>query len=83
MRYVLALLLLAAAAAHAQQLYRWVDKDGKVHYGDKPPAGVAAKPVANATSQVGSQKPTLIQRAPGSVRDDEYKPNHPDPNKQY
>ena len=29
-----------AGAAHAQ--YRWVDKDGKVRYGDSPPAGVKA-----------------------------------------
>jgi hypothetical protein len=29
-----------AGAAHAQ--YRWVDKDGKVRYGDTPPAGVKA-----------------------------------------
>lgn len=31
------LVTLLAAAAHAQT-YRWVDKDGKVHYGDRPPA---------------------------------------------
>ena len=31
-------LLLAAGPAGAQ-LYRWVDKDGKVRYGDTPPAG--------------------------------------------
>jgi hypothetical protein len=26
-----------AAAPAAAQVYRWVDKDGKVHYSDKPP----------------------------------------------
>ena len=31
------LLLLSSAAALADGLYRWVDKDGKVHYGDAPP----------------------------------------------
>ena len=25
--------------AAAQTFYKWVDKDGKVHYSDKPPAG--------------------------------------------
>ena len=33
-----------AAAALAQQ-YKWVDKDGKVRYGDTPPAGVKATPL--------------------------------------
>lgn len=36
--------LLAAALANAQadSLFRWVDKDGKVHYGDKPAADAVA-----------------------------------------
>lgn len=34
-------LILAAPAAQAQKLYRWVDKDGKVHYSDAiPPEAV-------------------------------------------
>jgi glutaredoxin len=33
----LAALLLAATFGHAAQLYRWVDKDGRVHYTDQPP----------------------------------------------
>ncbi len=32
-----ALLAFGAADASAQKLYRWVDKDGKVHYGDQVP----------------------------------------------
>lgn len=48
-----ALLLLGAAApaALAQQVYRWVDAQGKVHYSDRqpePPAG--AKPAASPAS---------------------------------
>ena len=36
--YILALLLIGAAgAACAEELYRWVDEDGKVHYTDQPP----------------------------------------------
>lgn len=31
-------LLLAGGLAQAQSTYRWVDQDGKVHYGDRPPA---------------------------------------------
>jgi len=29
-------LLVVSSYAHAETLYRWVDKEGKVHYGDKP-----------------------------------------------
>ena len=39
MRPLLVLLLvLSASAALAQGAYRWVDKNGKVHYSDEPPA---------------------------------------------
>lgn len=33
---LLAALLLVFSAAQAGELYRWVDKDGVVHYGDSP-----------------------------------------------
>lgn len=45
-----------AGAAHAQ-LYKWVDKDGRVQYGDYPPPGVKAtalKPRAGAAPQPGA-----------------------------
>ena len=32
------LLCLVAAASFAQDAYRWIGKDGKVHYSDTPPA---------------------------------------------
>jgi len=38
---VVGLMLVAAAGASAQ-LYRWVDKDGKVRYSDTPPTGAKA-----------------------------------------
>jgi hypothetical protein len=41
------LVLLCAGLAQAQT-YRWVDKDGKVHYGDRPPPA--------ATGQVQERK---------------------------
>lgn len=58
MRILPALLLLVAAAAHAQQVYRWTDKNGKVQYGSNPPPGVAAKAVKNTTSSVATPRPT-------------------------
>jgi hypothetical protein len=39
--FVCAAIALFAAAASAQQ-YKWTDKDGKVRYGDVPPAGASA-----------------------------------------
>lgn len=35
--------LLAAGLAQAQTTYRWVDQDGKVHFGDRPPPPKAAR----------------------------------------
>jgi len=35
-------LMLVVAAGASAQLYRWVDKDGKVRYSDTPPPGVKA-----------------------------------------
>jgi hypothetical protein len=37
--------LLLAAAASADAVYRWVDKDGQVHFGDLPPGSAHASPV--------------------------------------
>ncbi len=49
-----------AAAAHAQA-YRWTDKDGHVQYGDAPPPGVRATPIALPASPAPSAgaKPPL------------------------
>jgi hypothetical protein len=83
MRYLLALLLaVAAGAVLAQQMYRWTDKEGKVHYGPTPPAGVAAKPVKGTTNTVAPQTPAASQ----SRADDppgEEKRRRFDPKKQY
>ncbi|MDZ4203030.1 MAG: glutaredoxin family protein [Gallionella sp.] len=40
-RFVILLGLLLLAPAGAEEVYRWVDANGKVHYGDKPPAQAA------------------------------------------
>ena len=46
MKRILAVLAaLAFAAAASAQTYKWVDKDGKVRYGDTPPPGVKATPI--------------------------------------
>ena len=45
MRHALLVLPFAAllATAHAGQIYRWVDAQGQVHYGETPPTGVSAQ----------------------------------------
>lgn len=42
---LLAVLCLATLAAQAQTTYRWVGKDGKVHYSDQPPPPSETKEV--------------------------------------
>jgi len=42
---LLFLAALAFACAASAQQYKWVDKDGKVRYGDVPPPGVKATPL--------------------------------------
>jgi len=47
-------LLVAAAGASAQQ-YRWTDANGRVQYGDVPPAGVDATALRGGGSPAQSQ----------------------------
>jgi len=59
-------LLLAGTGMAATEVYRWVDADGVVHFGDRPPEGVDARPVSvrpNAVPSVAA-KPAGPQ-APG------------------
>jgi len=42
---LLFILIIGFAAAASAQQYKWVDKDGKVRYGDVPPPGVNATPM--------------------------------------
>ena len=44
-RILLMLFALGVATTAAAQAYKWVDKDGKVRYGDTPPPGVKATPM--------------------------------------
>jgi hypothetical protein len=59
-RIMLAALLLAFGAAVHGQMYKWTDKDGKVHYSDMPPPQDAVKarssPAAQASPQQAERK---------------------------
>jgi len=55
-------MLLAASSASAQ-MYKWVDKDGKTHYGSTPPPG-------SKTSAVKAPPPSAAAAAPASAAGD-------------
>ena len=53
MRIIMALMTISLALAcgtAGAQAYRWVDKDGKVRYGDSPPPGVKATSIKGAAA---------------------------------
>ena len=54
---VVLIVLLACAAASAGEVYKWKDKDGRVHYGDKPKdaAGEAVMVESSSGSGVPSE----------------------------
>ena len=54
--------LMLAGTAHAQ-LYKWVDKDGKVRYGDSPPPG------AKTSALKAPQGAAAASPAPAAAKD--------------
>lgn len=59
MRTSIAIILLAlAATAAAQTTYRWIDKEGKVHYSDRPPAAGEARKVEQKRPGAAEADPT-------------------------
>lgn len=54
-------LLLACLAAHAQP-YKWIDAQGRTHYGDRPPADARARPV---TAAINTYSGTPVLQASG------------------
>lgn len=66
-RLALAVAAMFVAATAGAQMYRWVDKDGKVHYTDAPPPaaskGVQKRGTAPAATDTGPAAPYAIQQA--------------------
>lgn len=57
-KLLLFLAALAFTGAAIAQQFKWVDKDGKVRYGDVPPPGVKATPLRGpATAPAAAAKP--------------------------
>jgi glutaredoxin len=52
---------LCAGLAHAQGAYRWVDQDGKVHYGDRPPAAATGKAKELKLGAPAADKPVSFE----------------------
>jgi hypothetical protein len=67
MKAWLLLVLLCAGLAQAQT-YRWVDKDGKVHYGDRPPPAAAGQVQERKLGAPAADKslPYAVQQAVAS-----------------
>lgn len=57
--------LLLLGVSEAGSVYQWRDASGTVHFGDRPPAGVAAKPVALPESSTAT-KPSRSQDDAGA-----------------
>src|SRR5918996_134941 len=64
MKRILAVLAaLAFAAAASAQTYKWVDKDGKVRYGDTPPPGASVSRLKPPPPGVASPAPAPASEA--------------------
>ena len=67
-------LLLAFAGSVSADVYKWVDKDGKIQYSDQPPLSGEAKKMKKKTKDMGNVAPASTGTAakPGaSVNDQE------------
>jgi hypothetical protein len=53
---LLALAFAASGPAAAQKVYKWVDKNGVVHYADAPPEGVKFERVNVSTGQARTER---------------------------
>jgi len=59
------LLALLASGAQAQQIYRWVDANGRVQYGERAPAGAKARTIESRVSSYSG--PAIVRgTAPAS-----------------
>jgi hypothetical protein len=67
MLWICLAMLFAASTAFAQ-MYKWVDKDGKVHYGNTPPPG------SKTSSVKAPQSSASAAPAPASAAKDAKKP---------
>ena len=60
--------LLLAAIASAEEMYRWVDAEGKVHFGDRPPTGTQARDISSELGPINSADANTAQGQPTGNR---------------
>jgi glutaredoxin len=60
---LLLLAVLYAGVAQAQSMYRWVDQEGQVHYGDRPPPGKAVEERKYSAPSADRQAPLALRQA--------------------
>jgi hypothetical protein len=75
-RIAVTVLLLAMSTSSFGQMYKWVDKEGKVHYSDKPPpAGAKQQPTRdNQPSPTAKGKSGAAQTAPREAKQGSFRP---------
>lgn len=64
--FLIAALLISSAVASAGEVYKWVDKDGKVHYGDKPKTQPAEAVMAKPGNFPGEPLDPEVEKAAAS-----------------
>lgn len=69
-RFLLILAATAFATGALAQAYKWVDKDGKVRYGDSPPPGVKATPL-KGPPPAPTQAPGAAAKKDAAAKDKE------------
>jgi Domain of unknown function (DUF4124) len=87
---MLKLLLIAAtlafSAGAAAQQYRWVDQNGRIQYGDTPPAGAKVTPLrpASPSSSPTEAKKEEAKKAPATLaeRDADFRKRQQDAEKE-
>ena len=58
----LALAVLLPCAARGGEIHRWVDENGQVHYGDKPPASGKAQAIEKVTVKPNVDASPSVQK---------------------
>jgi hypothetical protein len=72
-RLFAAALAMGLCFAAAAQQYKWVDKDGRVQYGDSPPPGVKATPLRAPAGPASAASPAAAKGQTAAQKDAEFR----------
>ena len=65
----LAVTLALCAGSAGAQMYKWVDKDGKVRYGDSPPPGVKSTAIRPPSGPAAAPRPAAAAKDGKDAKD--------------